>query len=277
MLSNVLFVDFYSSIINKNHEKFVSDMDKIKKSWNYWGENDPYYAVVTFDEYRKENLTESNKEAFFQTGYDHLNKLWAEIENNLVENFKPRRGLDFGCGVGRVVIPLAERCEKVVGVDISELMIEEAVRNCERRKIANTEFLQTDEFLSGTVGEFDFVHSFIVFQHINPLQGEKILIKIIESLSVGGIGVLHFTYANAPDDRSFWRFRIYRDYPIVHQLKNLVRGGSKEPLIPMYIYNLNKIFSLMQENDCHKCSVLFSFHGMNGVVIIFQKTKNLNF
>ena len=69
-------------------------MDKIKKSWNYWGENDPYYAVATFDEFRKENLTESNKEAFFQTGYDHLDKLWDEIENNLGENFKPRRGLD---------------------------------------------------------------------------------------------------------------------------------------------------------------------------------------
>ena len=252
-------------------------MDKIKKSWNYWGENDPYYAVTTFDKFRKENLTESSKEDFFQTGYEHLAKVWDEIENSLVENFKPRRALDFGCGVGRVVIPLAERCEEVVGVDISELMIEEAVRNCEERNIVNTEFLQTDKFLSGTVGEFDFIHSFIVFQHINPILGEKILIKTIESLAVDGIGVIHLTYANPPGDRSFWRFKIYRDYPIVNQLKNLVRGGSKDPLIPMYIYDLNKIFSLLQENDCHKCSVLFSFHGMNGVVIIFQKTEKLKF
>ena len=252
-------------------------MDKIKKDWDRWGENDPYYAVSTFDKFRKDNLTESNKEDFFQTGYEHIHKLWNEIENNFVKDFKPQKGLDFGCGVGRLVVPLAEKCVEILGVDISELMLKEAALNCEKRKINNVKFLQTDDFLSRTEDKFDFIHSFIVFQHINPLIGEKILKKIVESVAVNGIGVLHFVYANPPDDRNFWRFKLYRDYPLLNRLKNLVKGGSKDPLIPMYIYDLNKFFSMLQENDCHKCLVRFSFHGMNGIVVIFQKKNNLDY
>ncbi len=252
-------------------------MSKVKEEWEYWGDKDPYYAVSTFDKFRKENLTEANKEDFFQTGYEHINKIWNEIENNFEKHFKPNKGLDFGCGVGRLVVPLAEKCEKILGVDISDLMLEEATRNCQSREITNADFLQTDEFLDDNSDKFDFAHSFIVFQHINPEQGEKIVRKIVESLADDGIGVLHFVYANNPNDRNFWRFKIYRDYPVVNQLKNLVKGGGQEPLIPMYIYDLNKIFLLLQENGCHKCLVRFSFHGMNGILIIFQKKENSDY
>jgi ubiquinone/menaquinone biosynthesis C-methylase UbiE len=251
-------------------------MDKTKENWEYYGKNDPYYAVATFDKFRKENLTESNKDDFFQTGYEHIQKLWDEIEDNFIKDFKPQKGLDFGCGVGRITIPLGEKCEKVLGVDISELMLEEATRNCGKRKIENIKFLQTEEFLSGSEDKFDFIHSFIVFQHINPVHGEKILKKLIDSLAVEGIGVLHFTYANPTNDRNFWRFKIYRDYPVINRLKNLVKGTNK-PLIPMYIYDLNKIFSQLQENDCHKCLVRFSFHGINGILIFFQKKGRLEY
>src|ERR1041384_1508124 len=110
-------------------------MSKAKEEWEYWGNNDPYYAVSTFDKFRKENLTEANKEDFFQSGFEHINKIWDEIEENFDNNFTPQKGLDFGCGVGRLVVPLAEKCETVLGVDISNLMLEEAIRNCENRQI----------------------------------------------------------------------------------------------------------------------------------------------
>ncbi len=251
-------------------------MDKSKENWEYFGKIDPYYAVATFDKFRKENLTESHKDDFFQTGYEHIKKLWDEIEANFGKDFKPRNGLDFGCGVGRLVIPLAERCETVVGVDISESMLEEAVRNCESRKTDNIKFQQTDEFIEGSE-KFDFIHSFVVFQHINPVQGEKIVKKLAQSLTTNGIGVLHFVYAPPPGDRNFWRFKIYRDYPWINKLKNIFKGNRDEPLMPIYIYELNKIFAVLQENDCHKCLVRFSFHGMNGIVIFFQKENDLMF
>ena len=251
-------------------------MDRSKETWEYYGKNDPYYAVSTFDKFKKENLDESNSDDFFQTGYEHIRKLWDEIEDFFIKDFKPQKGLEFGCGVGRIAIPLAEKCENVLGVDISEAMLEEASRNCLKRKTGNVKFLQTDEFLSGGESKFDFIHSFIVFQHINPVWGEKLLKKLIESLSAGGIGVFHLTYADPADDPNFWRSKIYRDYPFIHRLKNLIKGRN-EPLMPIYMYDLNKVFGLLQENGCHKCLARFTFHGANGILIFFQKKSGLDY
>lgn len=248
-------------------------MANTKNEWEYFGETDPYYAVSTFDKFRKENLSESAKDEFFQSGEEHIQKIWEEIESHFTKEFNPQNALDFGCGVGRLVVPLAKRAGEVSGIDVSRSMLKEAVENCQNRKIENVEFLLTDEFLTRSQKKYDLIHSFIVFQHINPLEGEKILKKMVESLAEDGIGVIHLTYSTS--NPNFWRFRLYRDYPFINRLKNIVRGNKNEPVMPMYLYNLNKIFTLLQENDCHKCLLRFSFHGMNGVVIFFQKKAGL--
>ena len=75
------------------------------------------------------------------------------------------RVLEIGCGVGRLVKPLARRVARVVGVDLSEEMIRRAREYC--ADLPNVELHRTDgrlEFLAG--GSFDFVFSHIVFQHV---------------------------------------------------------------------------------------------------------------
>ena len=42
-----------------------------------------------------------------------------------------RRVLDLGCGMGRMLPTLAQRCAYVVGLDVSERMLEEAKQRCE--------------------------------------------------------------------------------------------------------------------------------------------------
>jgi len=67
--------------------------------------------------------------AFFESGRGHVEAVLASCKRYFGEGFQPRRLLDFGCGVGRVLLPFAELCEAVVGVDISESMLAEARRN----------------------------------------------------------------------------------------------------------------------------------------------------
>jgi 2-polyprenyl-3-methyl-5-hydroxy-6-metoxy-1,4-benzoquinol methylase len=59
-------------------------------------------------------------------GVDHIDFVFETIRRHFVPNFKPSSVLDYGCGVGRLLIPLAERCECVVGVDVSDTMLREA-------------------------------------------------------------------------------------------------------------------------------------------------------
>ncbi|HQU83937.1 MAG TPA: class I SAM-dependent methyltransferase [Pyrinomonadaceae bacterium] len=252
-------------------------MSSIKDKWEYYGENDPYFAVVTFDKYKRENLSEELKNEFFQGGADHFVKIWETIESRFTKNFKPKKALDFGCGVGRLVVPLSERSESVIGIDISEKMLDEARLNCKTRNIENTEFFQTDEFFNKFEGEIDFLHSFIVFQHINPQIGETIIKNLLKKLSKGGIGALHVTYFNSGSKFNWFKFRLYRDYPIINWIKNIIKGTKQEPFIPMHLYDLNSLFAILQENGCQNCFVKFSDHGFYGAVIFFQKEGQIEY
>lgn len=250
-------------------------MANIKDKWEFYGKNDPYFAVVTFDKYKRENLTEELKDEFFQSGEEHFDKIWQDIKTHLAENFQPQRALDFGCGVGRLVVPLASRCKEVVGVDISEKMLDEAKKNSNSRNLNNTRFYQNEEFFKQKKEKFDFIHSFIVFQHINPKIGEKIIADLIDKLEVGGVGVIHFTYFNQGSKFNWFKFQIYRDYPIINSLKNSVKRTKQEPFIPMYFYDLNKVMAILQAKDCHNCLIKYSDHGFYGAVLFFQKKKHI--
>lgn len=244
----------------------------IKEKWEKFGEENPYYAVLTLDKFDNEKMSESVRDEFFKTGFEHINRIWEEIEKHFEENFAPRTALDFGCGVGRLVLPLAQRVERVAGIDISEKMLEKASENAEKMGYKNTEFFQTADFFGKNTAKYDLIHSSIVFQHINPKTGLKIFEDLVNVLDENGIGVIQFTYKNPSSRIEALRFGIYRDFPFLHKVRNLLKK-SKQALFPMYEYDLNEVFNILQKNDCHKCYVGFSFHGMNGVVIYFQKKK----
>jgi ubiquinone/menaquinone biosynthesis C-methylase UbiE len=245
----------------------------IKKKWEKFGEENPYYAVLTLDKFDNEKFSEKAREEFFRTGYEYIGRIWDEIETHFEKDFAPRTALDFGCGVGRLVIPIAERAERVVGIDISEKMLEKADENAVRLGFSNAEFYQTDEFFEKNDKTFDLIHSSIVFQHIKPSKGLEIFSKLVGVLSENGIGVIQFTYKDPSSKLDSLRFKLYRDFPVLHKLRNIIKR-SRQSLFPMYEYNLNEVFEILQTNDCHKCYVRFSHHGMNGVVVFFQKKKS---
>lgn len=250
-------------------------MDKIEKKWEYFGETNPYFAVSTFDKFKSENLSDAALTEFFESGEEYVERIWQEIENNFQSEFKPRRALDFGCGVGRITLPLARRCETVTGIDISENMLKEARQNSAKFSLNNVNFVKGDNDLTRISGEFDLIHSFIVFQHIKPKIGEAIFKEFVRMLSNGGIGVLHFTYFdNQMTPAQKIRFQIYRDFAWSYKLRNFIKKKN-EPLIQMYLYDLNRLLLVLQENDCHKCQIRFSQHGAEGALLFFQKRKEI--
>ncbi len=246
-------------------------MSKAKETWERWGEVDPYFAVATFDKFRTEKLTDAAKDEFFLTGEKYVQSVWNEVQTNFVSQFRPERALDFGCGVGRIVIPMAARVQRVWGVDISKSMLNEARRNCEERSLDNVEFLLTADFLSREDLKFDLIHSFIVFQHVRPSIGIQILRRMLTMLADDGIGILHFTYANKTRFFQKLRSAAYREIPFLYRMRNVVKRGGSYPLVPMYVYDLNKIMAEFQDAGCHDCFVRYSDHGYYGALLFVQK------
>ena len=250
----------------------MSDNESV---WEYYGENDPYFAVNTISEMRSETLDEDKVKLFFARGEDYIKQIWDEIEKHFVPDFRPERSLDFGCGVARMTLPIAKRSRgETVGVDISTHMLEVAQKNADMFGVKNVSFIKGDDTISKVTGKFDFVHSIVVLQHVDPKIGEVIFRRMVEMLSEGGVGMLHVMYENTVSSRAQkFRFALYRDFSFTYKLRNLILRKKKEPLIPMYSYNLNKLMLILQQNDCHNCHVRFSHHGVEGVLLFFQKKR----
>lgn len=93
-----------------------------------------------------------------------------------------KRALDFGCGVGRLTRALGPRFDDVVGVDISERMLEHARRlNADRPALRFVVNRRPDLGLFED-GTFDFVLSFVVLQHVG--SGEQALAYVRELVRV---------------------------------------------------------------------------------------------
>jgi tRNA/tmRNA/rRNA uracil-C5-methylase (TrmA/RlmC/RlmD family) len=96
------------------------------------GEVEPYYGVKPERAYLKRNLDEQARAEFFRSGEEQLEEMLRIIQQHFDQNFSPTRALDYGCGVGRVLVPLARKVKQVVGCDVSPSMFKESKANCDR-------------------------------------------------------------------------------------------------------------------------------------------------
>jgi ubiquinone/menaquinone biosynthesis C-methylase UbiE len=247
----------------------------VDKQWEVFAEISPYFGVVIWDQFRPENLTDETIAEFFQTGEKYIEQIEGLIKQHLDAGFAPRRCLDFGCGVGRLVVPLARRHAEVVGVDISQGMRAEAARNCEKFGLKNVEFIESDDALSKVSGQFDFIHSYIVLQHIPTRRGESLLRRMTELLADDGVAALHFTYAKNESLGKRFKYWMHTSVPFAHNFINLAKGRKfNYPYTQINQYDVNKLLEIVQQSGCEHSYLRFTNHdGLLGVILMFQKKK----
>jgi 2-polyprenyl-3-methyl-5-hydroxy-6-metoxy-1,4-benzoquinol methylase len=238
--------------------------------WEWYGKNDPYYGVVSWDQFRSDQLDEQGRAAFFQAGEAYVRDLTEQIRRLVVGEFCPGRVLDHGCGVGRITIPLARLYPEVVGADISPSMLGHARENCRAMGIGNAEFVDAGEVLRGRLGQFDFIHSYIVFQHIPVGRGYEITQALLGLLAAGGVGALHFTYRRSAGRhlRSRLLPAVYRRVPYAYRLRRLLK---REPVMQMNEYDLNQILTWLHDIGCGGVNLRFTDHGVRGAILVFRK------
>ncbi|MEM0979922.1 MAG: methyltransferase domain-containing protein [Cyanobacteria bacterium P01_H01_bin.58] len=251
---------------------FKQDTDR---EWEKYGKEDPYYGVITCEKFCQANLNKASKEEFFASGSKYIDKIIDNVRQHLNQDCVIERALDFGCGVGRLVMPLAKISKEVTGIDVSESMLNEARKNCAESSIENVRFVKSDDNLSCLNSKYDFIHSFIVFQHIPPLRGEKIFRQLLSHLEDGGIGVIHFTYkkANRVDEKIVYFLR--NNIPFASSFISILRGkGLHVPQMQMNTYNLNRVLSIMQETGVRNFYTEFTQHAnVSGVIFYFKKSQ----
>jgi SAM-dependent methyltransferase len=165
------------------------------QDWEAWGKRDPYYGVLTSAQFRLEALTPESLSEFFESGRLQVDAVLKTCTARVDSGFYPKRALDFGCGVGRIAIPLAKHIDVVLGVDVSPSMLVEAERNARGFGVDNVAFLLSDDELASAEGRFDLVHSSIVLQHIPVERGRRLFERLVAKVAPGGIGAIQVTFA----------------------------------------------------------------------------------
>jgi SAM-dependent methyltransferase len=232
-------------------------------AWDEWGRRDPYFGVIT-------DPSDLAKREFFADGESHVHHMLATIRGHIDSQFSPRAVLDFGCGVGRLLIPFARFAENVVGVDVSPAMLKEAQRNCDERQLSNVRLLRSDDNLSVLTSTFDLIYSFIVFQHIPVQRGQAIFRRLLRHLRPGGVGAIQLTYSKT-------RFATTHgvgppESPSPATVQQRVPIGA-DPEMQMNPYNMNEILFTLQCLGVQHTYVEFSDHGGElGVFLFFSAT-----
>ena len=242
--------------------------------WEEWGRKDPYYAVLSAPRFHRDAIDDSAITEFFESGQQHVEQVLSTLRRNFRSDFRSRRALDFGCGVGRIAVPLAKHAEEVTAIDISPSMLGEAARNAASQGMHNIEFLETDQLDLVAAGSFDLIHSYIVFQHIQPHRGMAILHKLLRKLEPGGLGALHFTIArNAPHVKRFVA-AVRQRSSLANRIANMLQGKPVSgPAIYMYMYSLSEMIWSMRAAGCDQILTDFTQHGEYlGAMLYFKKS-----
>ena len=259
--------------------------------WEQWGRADPYFGVITHDRFRLGKLNEQTRKEFFDTGEIHVDYVMAMCHTYIDAHFKPTRVLDFGCGVGRVVIPWAARVDEAVGLDVAPSMLDEAHRNCVQMGARNVVLKLSSDDLSAWASSFDIVHTCIVLQHIDPTRGRSLFAQLLQAIKPGGIGAFHVTYAKAWFADSFGRDPQAGAAPatvreasgakgLLARLGELTRPtestvaqeAKADPGMQMHSYDLNALLFILQTAGVRRFHVEFTDHGGElGVFVFFQR------
>lgn len=246
------------------------------KDWKRVAEDDPYWGVLSQDEFRIDSMSAAAFEKFMQSGEQYASNLFGLINKHLHPNFAPQRILDVGCGVGRLVIPFAKRCEEAVGIDIAPAMLSLALAHAKKAKITNLKLLASDDTLSLVQDEFDLVNTYIVLQHIPPPRGYRLIQEMIKRLRLNGVGSIQLTYAKS---RRFFEHEqpkaayYRRDGDTIIDIVE-TEWQPPEGTINMFDYDLNQVMAIVSSACGHPVIVLPTNDDSHlGVHLIFQKVR----
>jgi ubiquinone/menaquinone biosynthesis C-methylase UbiE len=162
-------------------------MNKVqeKTEWNERAKEDPYFWTVTSNR-------NWNAEEYYKTGKEDFDEYVAPVIAGM--DTSHMRALDIGCGTGRITRYFKGRFSSVIGVDISEEMINKA-----KEDNPGIEFAATNgRDLNGIPAEsVDFIHSFAVLQSITSRNDVAHVVEEMYRVLKKG-GKAHFDVRTLP-------------------------------------------------------------------------------
>ncbi|MDE6567749.1 MAG: class I SAM-dependent methyltransferase [Lachnospiraceae bacterium] len=204
--------------------------------WGKLGEEEPYWSVLTSDEYKMENLNSDVVENFYNSGrYDTSCIGVTLIRNGRINNLNEMKNLDIveiGCGCGRITKSLAENFRKVIAVDISKGNLEIAKQHIMDENVEFRQISKVEDY--NTLPIADVIYTIIVLQHNCPPVIEYIIDAMPGRLRDSGIAMFQ-----VPTYKKGYTFE-YEKY-----VEEMMGRELEMHLLPQ-----KRIFEIAYKNNC---------------------------
>jgi SAM-dependent methyltransferase len=247
--------------VDVSEQQRLALFQRIQTQWRDLGRQEPFWSVLTHDDYRTINIDDAGLARFYESGAHHAALLDLFCGRNEVE-MPHGVCLELGCGVGRVTKHLAKQFEKVIAVDVSEGNLDLCRAMAEKERLANIEcvLLQSPTAIA-KFPKFDCFYSTIVLQHNPPPLQRFLLDSILKRLNAGGV-FLFQTQTHAPG----YEFNI--------------QEFLESPVHPMDMHSfpMNEIFKVIEERGHSVCEVAAdSWTGRYGSHTFFGFSRHRRF
>jgi 2-polyprenyl-3-methyl-5-hydroxy-6-metoxy-1,4-benzoquinol methylase len=167
-----------------------------ERDWEILARRDPCWAILSSEHY--------DVPAFRATGVSEAQRLARRFEDVTSRRASDARALDYGCGLGRLTVPMLEYFDRVAGYDISPSMIAGARAYAEERYPGSSRVSFDVVLAPGSIGRtsaFDLVLANLVLQHMPGRLAVLVLGELVEAMAPGGL-----LLANFVESRSDSRF-----------------------------------------------------------------------
>ncbi|MEO8378856.1 MAG: class I SAM-dependent methyltransferase [Acidobacteriota bacterium] len=250
--------------------------DRHADDWEELAQREPYFAVLTNEGYLGAGGNREATAAFFETGEADVAALLPALETMLGRPVPLGSVLDFGCGVGRLTLPLARRASKVTGCDIAPTMLAHARDNAIAAGITNVSFLQSDALAGLPEGQFEFVCSLLVLQHIPPEAGYTILRSLLRLLAPGGVAALHVTFERPGGGIRRLARMVRGRSRFVHRVIGVVRHDRlRLPYMQMNEYDERIVLRCVEAAGARAVGRFPTQHGdTGGAVLVVEKARS---
>lgn len=165
-------------------------LEETSRTWSKFGEDAPHWSVLTNDLFTPENI-EDNIAAFYRSGEYDINIALNSLRRAGLKAGPFDNALDFGCGVGRLSMPLSEISKSLTSVDVSPGHLRLAKERAASTGVKNIDFVQLKDLRDlGKFSGYDFILSLIVLQHNPPPVMAYALKGLLGALKSGGVAVI---------------------------------------------------------------------------------------
>jgi ubiquinone/menaquinone biosynthesis C-methylase UbiE len=162
----------------------MTSLSKLQESWEGFAQIDPLWAICADPAKRGKQWTE---EEFFETGKREIELVMQYLRSLELAPDTSSAVLDFGCGVGRLTGALSTHFDDCLGLDISPTMIELAKKFHQAAPRCMFAVNQAEDLKRFADGQFGFIYTSIVLQHMTRKLAVKYLLEFVRVLKPGGI------------------------------------------------------------------------------------------